>query len=415
MSDLESNFGYGPLIVGHYLISHVNLRNTLFVQLALVIVIHYASNTGAFWWISASILSSLIVGCILVIFQKTDYIPASRDEDYFDKLEKPVDEMTMEEKNTKENERKMNLGRVSYSGIQKLKNLIIAIIFAALFNLFAKLIHSKGISLGRNSISHLIPSASLTFIILSNPRRIDLVSETIKSIILSIETMERHTKSSNPFQILIYTSDANHSKYGTSVKDRHLFWLADPSTFGTMESHRKSLLNVLKIISSGNQTNIRNSLSDLNHWNTDSMYYAIWEDDFPLCDNIALMNFLQIAWRTHHCGFHVATGGSGVIFPKQLLKSMTNALETQTKVPVDIVMQDCLKGIFCKEECVSTSYFKPLIVPSKLLAKHTGWNASILRHVFPKGIPNIFKIIDRWACNWRSPFTREKQVGVIQV
>jgi archaellum component FlaG (FlaF/FlaG flagellin family) len=357
MSDLEKSIGYGPLIVGQLLISSLVHKKVLFLQISFIIAIQYFSETGAFWWISASIISSLIVGCILLLTLNHDYFPVAKEE-------------VASENSTKN------------SKTQRLKNLARNIMFASLFNLVSNSVYIFSQSIPQNSVSHLIPSTSLSFIILSNPRSIDLISETLKTLIESIEAIEKDTKSINPFQILIYTSDENHKRANT-IKDSHLFWLVKPGPVGR-KFHRQHLLSALNAASANNSAGISNSLSEKYEWSPNSIYFAIWEDDFPLCDNISLMKFLKVAWKTHHCGFQVATGGSGLIFPRALLTSLITALETRTTDPVDVVMQKCIQGIYC-DVCVFSSYFKPMIVPSMILAKHTGWNASILAHKFPKG------------------------------
>ncbi|KAL9550798.1 hypothetical protein PS6_005353 [Mucor atramentarius] len=233
-----------------------------------------------------------------------------------------------------------------------------------------------------------------TFVFMTAPRRGDpaYLTRTIESY---LENWPEYPSPNSPYQrmqAIIYTHFSNHSQYdlakehfsNTTKGQRYLKWVRED---GNDWNQRMHVSKALDFVTETYQ----------------STYYALMEDDFPVCgahEWHAIENVIYKAEKfvPNHCGVFVGTGGSGLFLKPDLARLASQLLLSYVDMPPDIIIQKCLIGDL--PECSSCS--NSLVTSKTLLMYHIGYNTSTSAdRVYRK---------DEFQCGWRHPFNGNPSV-----
>ncbi|KAI8643544.1 hypothetical protein BD408DRAFT_414744 [Parasitella parasitica] len=233
-----------------------------------------------------------------------------------------------------------------------------------------------------------------TFVFMTAPRRGDpaYLTRTIESY---LENWPEHPSPSSPYnrmQAIIYTHFSNHSQYdlakehfsNTTKGQQYLKWIREEGVGWNQRLH------VSKALDFATET-------------YQSTYYALMEDDFPVCGAHEWHDIENVIYKAeknapHHCGIFVGTGGSGLFLKPDLARLASKLLLTYVDMPPDIIIQKCLMGDLT--ECSSCT--DSLVTSKTLLMYHIGYNTSTSAdRVYRK---------DEFQCGWRHPFNGNPSV-----
>ncbi|KAG2229965.1 hypothetical protein INT48_000598 [Thamnidium elegans] len=233
-----------------------------------------------------------------------------------------------------------------------------------------------------------------TMVFMTAPRRGDpaYLSRTIESY---LENWPEYPTADSPYsrmQAIVYTHFTNHTQ----------FELAQQHFSNTVKGRR-----YLKWIhNDGNEWNQRLHVSkalDFVTTNYQSTYYALMEDDFPVCGNKEWHEIENVIYKAQknvpsHCGVFVGTGGSGLFLRPDLARLASQLLLQYVDTPPDIIIQKCLMGLL--PECAHCS--DSLVTSKTLLMYHIGYNTST-------SDDRVYKK-DEFQCGWRHPFNGDPRV-----
>ncbi|GAA5814265.1 hypothetical protein MFLAVUS_007759 [Mucor flavus] len=233
-----------------------------------------------------------------------------------------------------------------------------------------------------------------TMVFMTAPRRGDpaYLSRTIESY---LENWPEYPAADSPYsrmQAIVYTHFTNHTQ----------FELAQHHFSNTVKGQR-----YLKWIhNDGNEWNQRLHVSkalDFVTANYQSTYYALMEDDFPVCGNKEWHEIENVIYKAQknvpsHCGVFVGTGGSGLFLRPDLARLASQLLLQYVDTPPDIIIQKCLMGLL--PECAHCS--DSLVTSKTLLMYHIGYNTST-------SDDRVYKK-DEFQCGWRHPFNGDPRV-----
>ncbi|KAI9360249.1 hypothetical protein BD770DRAFT_385158 [Pilaira anomala] len=233
-----------------------------------------------------------------------------------------------------------------------------------------------------------------TMVFMTAPRRGDpaYLSRTIESY---LENWPEYPAIDSPYrrmQAIIYTDFTNHTQYhlaqqhfSNTVKgQRYLKWIHHD---GNEWNQRLHVSKALEFVSSHYQ----------------STYYALMEDDFPVCGNKEWHEIENVIYKAQknvpsHCGVFVGTGGSGLFLRPDLARLTSQLLLEYIDTPPDIIIQKCLMGQL--PECAHCA--DTLVTSKTLLMYHIGYNTST-------SDDRVYKK-DEFQCGWRHPFNGDPSV-----
>ncbi|KAG2209729.1 hypothetical protein INT47_001877 [Mucor saturninus] len=243
-----------------------------------------------------------------------------------------------------------------------------------------------------NTISH--DRYLFTFVFMTAPRRGDpaYLTRTIESY---LENWPENPSVDSPYarmQAIIYTHFTNHTQFeeakehfsGTVKGQRYLKWVHQQ---GETLNQR---LHVSKALDYVTET-------------FGSTYYALMEDDFPVCGQREWHEIETVIYKAektvpNHCGVFVGTGGSGLFLKPEMARLTSQLLLHYVDMPPDIIIQKCLMGQL--PQCAAC---KDSLVTSKtLLMYHIGYNTST-------SDDRTYKK-DEFQCGWRHPFNGDPSV-----
>ncbi|RCH98917.1 hypothetical protein CU098_003397 [Rhizopus stolonifer] len=233
-----------------------------------------------------------------------------------------------------------------------------------------------------------------TFVFMTAPRRGDpaYLTRTIESYLANWPENPPLDSPYHRMQAIVYTHFSNHSQYdlakvyfSNTVKgQKYLKWIREE---GTVLNQR---LHVSKALS-------------LATTRFESTYYALMEDDFPVCGRREWHEIEKVIYKAQknapgHCGVFVGTGGSGLFLKPELARLTSQLLLKYNDMPPDIIIQQCLLGKL--PECSACS--DSLVTSKTLLMYHIGYNTSTSEdRVYKK---------DEFQCGWRHPFNGDPSV-----
>ncbi|KAI8989249.1 hypothetical protein BDB01DRAFT_781105 [Pilobolus umbonatus] len=227
-----------------------------------------------------------------------------------------------------------------------------------------------------------------TFIFMTAPRRGDPAYLT-KTIDSYLANWPENPSVDSPYyrvQAIIYTHFSHHSQYDTAREyfqqtkkgQQYLRWVRHEGQDWNQRLH------------------VSKALSLVTH-RYQSTYYALMEDDFPVCNNKAWHEIENVIYKAQkdvpdHCGVFVGTGGSGLFMKPDIARLSAQLLMKYTEMPPDIIIQNCLLGEL--PEC--SSCMNSLVISKTLLMYHIGFNTSTSED-------RLYKK-DEFQCGWRHPF-----------
>lgn len=227
-----------------------------------------------------------------------------------------------------------------------------------------------------------------TMVFMTAPRRGDpaYLTRTIESY---LENWPEYPTADSPYrrmQAVIFTHFSTHAQYdlaqayfSNTVKgQRYLKWVREE---GEELNQRLHVAKALDYVTDQYQ----------------STYYALMEDDFPVCGKHEWHEIENVIYKAeknvpHHCGVFVGTGGSGLFLKPEMARLTSRLLLEYKDMPPDIIIQKCLMGEL--PECASCT--DSLVTSKTLLMYHIGYNTSTSQdRVYKK---------DEFQCGWRHPF-----------
>jgi hypothetical protein len=240
----------------------------------------------------------------------------------------------------------------------------------------------------------------ITFIVLTAPRPgdPDFLITTINSYLEHFPEEPKRGSLYARIQFVVYTHFTKHIMFDrarriigeTKKGQKYIRWFREE---GTRRDQRMHLAKALRGAS--------------RRWRT--AYVGIIEDDFPLCQG-QWREFMHIIWEANqrvpgHCGIFVGTGGSGLLFRRDVALLASELLMREKKKPKDkreppdVTLQRCIRGTHerCAAKCSHT-----LVTSRTLLMHHVGYNTSTSDdRVYAQ---------DMFQCGWRQPFNGEPDV-----
>jgi hypothetical protein len=338
----------------------------------LMLMVNY-TTTNILWWSVAGLFTGLMVTVILqILLAEKKRHDAELVKDVHDFL-------------TLEQYRRTPLWRLVWSCI-KASSTVVAVTWMLLFVFNQYYITQPNVTATQlNTIPASIGDDYLfTFVFMTAPRRgdPDYLTRTISSY---LENWPENPSSASPYariQAIIYTHFTNHSQYdaaqhyfSSTVKgQRYLRWVREN---GDELNQRLHVSKALQLVQDTYK----------------STYYALMEDDFPVCGRKEwreIENTIYRAQEIDHCGVFVGTGGSGLFLKPDVTKLITSRLLQDINMPPDIVIQDCLLGKL--PECQHCQ----IVTSKRLLMYHIGYNASTSEDRSYRK--------DEFQCGWRHPF-----------
>ncbi|KAI7907067.1 uncharacterized protein BX663DRAFT_548153 [Cokeromyces recurvatus] len=236
-----------------------------------------------------------------------------------------------------------------------------------------------------------------TLVFMTAPRRGDpaYLTRTIETYLANWPEDPSPDSPYSHMQAIIYTHFSNHSQYDlaqdyfskTTKGQRYLRWIQEEGKDWNQRLHVSKALDYV--------TNTYQST-----------YYALMEDDFPVCGQREWHEIENIIYQAHqtrpnHCGIFVGTGGSGLFLKPDVARLTSKLLLKYADMPPDIIIQKCLRGQL--PEC---SFCTDSLITSKtLLMYHIGYNTST-------SADRVYKK-DEFQCGWRHPFNGDPSVITI--
>ncbi|KAI8072176.1 uncharacterized protein B0P05DRAFT_549193 [Gilbertella persicaria] len=233
-----------------------------------------------------------------------------------------------------------------------------------------------------------------TFVFMTAPRRGDpaYLARTIESYLANWPEYPAADSPYRRMQAMIYTHFSHHAQYdiaqayfSKTVKgQRYLRWVREEGEELNQRLHVSKALDYVG-----------------QHFQ--STYYALMEDDFPVCGLQEWHEIENVIYKSeknvpHHCGVFVGTGGSGLFLKPELARLTSELLLTYVDIPPDIIIQKCLMGQL--PEC--TRCTDSLVTSKTLLMYHIGYNTSTSQdRVYKK---------NEFQCGWRHPFNGDPSV-----
>ncbi|KAI9259387.1 hypothetical protein BY458DRAFT_478839 [Sporodiniella umbellata] len=369
------------LIYGHAEVDSKLTVRKVTLQLIMALV-NYTTKT-ILWWS----LSGLITGFLVTIGLQVMLA--------YEKREDTVKVKDLSEFITLERYRRTPLWRLVWSAIQSgLVILILTLPILLTWNAY----YTREIKVTPAELNSISQDQYLfTFVFMTAPRRGDpaYLTRTIESYLANWPENPPAQSPYHRMQAIVYTHFSNHTQYDLArdhfadipKAQKYLRWIREE---GNVLNQR---LHVSKALS-------------LATTQFESTYYALMEDDFPVCGRREWHEIEKVIYKAQkespdHCGVFVGTGGSGLFLKPELAHLTSQLLLKYNDMPPDIIIQHCLLGKLFECSACSNS----LITSKTLLMYHIGYNTSTSEDRFYKK--------DEFQCGWRHPFNGEPDVNVI--
>ncbi|ORE05508.1 hypothetical protein BCV72DRAFT_306362 [Rhizopus microsporus var. microsporus] len=366
------------LIYGHEESNHKLTVRKVTLQLMMSLVNYTSKNI--LWWSLSGLLTGFIITVILQAFLA------------FEKREDSGKVKDMTEFITLEHYRRTPLWRLILSAIKKCA-LVVTITVPILMAWNAYYTREVKVTPAElNTVSQ--DRYLFTFVFMTAPRRGDpaYLTRTLESYLANWPENPPAHSPYHRMQAIVYTHFSNHSQF--DVAKAH---------FSDTVKGQKYLKWIRE---EGNELNQRLHVSKALTLATDrfeSTYYALMEDDFPVCGprewhEIEKVIYTAQKMAPNHCGIFVGTGGSGLFLKPELARLTSQLLLKYAHMPPDIIIQQCLLGHL--PECSACA--DSLVTSKTLLMYHIGYNTSTSEdRVYKK---------NEFQCGWRHPFNGDPSV-----
>ncbi|KAG1048790.1 hypothetical protein G6F43_008844 [Rhizopus delemar] len=364
---------YGPNESNHTL----TLRKVS-LQLAMTLV-NYTTQNILWWSLSGLLAGFLITLCLQALLA-------------YEKREDSVRVKEVSEFISLERYRRTPLWRLMWSTVKKSAG-VVAITLPILMTWNAY--YTRDIPITPAELAQVSQERYLfTLVFMTAPRRGDpaYLTRTIDSYLANWPENPPAHSPYHRMQAMVYTHFSHHAQYdlarahfSSTVKgQRYLKWVREDGR----ELNQR--LHVAKALQLATQQ-------------FESTYYALMEDDFPVCGPHAWHEIEKVIYKAqknvpHHCGIFVGTGGSGLFLKPEVARLVSRLLLHYVDRPPDIIIQQCLLGEL--PECSTCS--DSLVTSKTLLMYHIGYNTSTSEDRTYKK--------NEFQCGWRHPFNGDPNV-----